>query len=176
MATNTHFNGKSQVGKKCKLNVKEGKTWGLFQQEISSLGVLYSAKPLSLNGKEGTTSDSFQWEITIAGLSQWKKCRRSWTQHERWDNQGLISMGNNRFTIPGVSQWENITRSWTQQERRGNQGFISMGNYKFRSIKLEVRVSGYMDIPILNTYPARPLSLSMGKKGQPGTHFNGKLQ
>ena len=58
----------------------------------------------------------------------------------------------------------------------GNQGFISMGNYKFRSIKLEVRVSGYMDILILNTYPARPLSLSMGKKGQPGTHFNGKYQ
>ena len=40
----------------------------------------------------------------------------------------------------------------------------------------EVRVSGYMDILILNTYPARPLSLSMGKKGPPGTHFNGKYQ
>ena len=60
--------------------------------------------------------------------------------------------------------------------KNGNQGFISMGNYKFRSIKLEVRVSGYMDILILNTYPARPLSLSMGKKRQPGTHFNGKYQ
>ena len=66
---------------------------------------------VSLNGKEGTTSDSFQREITIAGLSQWKKCRRSRTQQERWDNQGLISMGNNRFTIPGLSQWENIRRS-----------------------------------------------------------------
>ena len=57
-----------------------------------------------------------------------------------------------------------------------------MGNYKFRSVKLEVGVSGYMDILTLNTYPARPLSLSMGKlnsmgkKGQPGTHFNGKYQ
>ena len=137
---------------------------------------MYSARPLSLNGKEGTTRDSFQQEITLAGLSQWEICRRSWTQQERWDNQGLISMGNNRFTIPGLSQWENIRRSWIQRERMGNQGFIWMGNYKFRSIKLEVRVSGYMDILILNTYPARPLSLSMGKKGQPGTHFNGKLQ
>ena len=51
-----------------------------------------------------------------------------------------------------------------------------MGYYKFRSIKLEVGVSGYMDILILNTYSARPLSLSMGKKGPPGTHFNGKYQ
>ena len=33
-----------------------------------------------------------------------------------------------------------------------------MGNYKFRSAKLEVGVSGYMDILISNTYPARPLS------------------
>ena len=41
-----------------------------------------------------------------------------------------------------------------------------MGNFKFRSVKL--------DIFILNTYSAKPLSLSMGKKGQPGTHFNGK--
>ena len=83
-------------------------------------------------------------------------------------------MGNHRFTIPGLSQWENITRSWAQWERRGNQGFISMGNCKFRSIKSEVRVFGYMDIHISNKYSARPLSLSMGKKGQPGTHFNGK--
>ena len=36
------------------LNRKEGTTWGSFQQEISSLGVLYSAKPLSLSmGKKG---------------------------------------------------------------------------------------------------------------------------
>ena len=77
---------------------------------------------VSLNGKEGTTSNSFQQEITIAGLSQWKKCWRSWTQQERWDNQGLISMGNNRFTIPGLSQWENIRRSWTQWERMGTRG------------------------------------------------------
>ena len=46
----------------------------------------------------------------------------------------------------------------------GNQGFISMGNYKFRSIKLEVRVSGYMDILISNMYSATPLSLN-GKEG-----------
>ena len=30
-----------------------------------------------------------------------------------------------------------------------------MGNYKFRSVKFEIGVSGYMDILILNTYPAR---------------------
>ena len=82
-------------------------------------------------------------------------------------------MGNNRFTIPGLSQWENIRGSRTQQERRGNQGFISMGYYKFRSIKLEVRVSGYMDILISNMYYARPFSLNR-KEG--GTHFNRKLQ
>ena len=42
-----------------------------------------------------------------------------------------------------------------------------MGNYKFRSIKLEVRVSGYMDILISNTYSARPLSLNR-KEGTTG--------
>ena len=58
---------------------------------------MYSARPLSLNGKEGITRDSFQREITIADLSQWKIFRRSWTQRERWDNQGLISIGNFKF-------------------------------------------------------------------------------
>ena len=43
-------------------------------------------------------------------------------------------------------------------------------------VKLEVGVSGFMDILISNTYFATPLSLSMGKKGQPGAHFNGKSQ
>ena len=50
-----------------------------------------------------------------------------------------------------------------------------MNNGKLQ-VKLKVGVSGYMDILILNTHPARPLSLSMGKKGQPGTHFNRKYQ
>ena len=142
--------------------------------------------------------------FTIPGLSQWENIRRSWTQQERrgnqgfismgnykfrsikleqdlclslWerrDNHGLISMGNHRFTIPGLTQWENITRSWTQQERRGDQGFIWMGNYKFRSIKLEVRVSGYMDILILNMYSARPLSLN-GKEGTTRDSFQWKI-
>ena len=51
MTTGAHFNGKSQdyniwlisVGKlsgEAELNGKEGTTWGSFQQEISSLGVL----------------------------------------------------------------------------------------------------------------------------------------
>ena len=52
-----------------------------------------------------------------------------------------------------------------------NQGFISMGNYKFRSIKLEVRVSGYMDILISNMYSARPLSLN-GKEGTTRDSFH----
>ena len=43
-------------------------------------------------------------------------------------------------------------------------------------VKLEVGVSGFRDILISNTHSARPLSLSMGKKGQPGAHFNGKSQ
>ena len=43
-------------------------------------------------------------------------------------------------------------------------------------VKLEVGVSGFMDILISNTYSARPLSLSTGKKRQPGAHFNGKSQ
>ena len=34
-----------------------------------------------------------------------------------------------------------------------------MENYKFGSVKLELGVSGYMDILILNTYPARSSSL-----------------
>ena len=40
-------------------------------------------------------------------------------------------------------------------------------------VKLEVGVSGFMDILISNTYS---VSLSMGKRGQPGAHFNGKSQ
>ena len=54
-----------------------------------------------------------------------------------------------------------------------------MGNYKFRSVKLELGVSGYMDILILNTYPARSSSLcdngmgntlilTSGNHGDPG--------
>ena len=43
-------------------------------------------------------------------------------------------------------------------------------------VKLEVGVSGFMDILISNTYSARPLSLSTGKKEQPGAHFDGKSQ
>ena len=34
-----------------------------------------------------------------------------------------------------------------------------MENYKFGSVKLELGVSGYVDILILNTYPARSSSL-----------------
>ena len=34
-----------------------------------------------------------------------------------------------------------------------------MENYKFGSVKLELGVSGYMDILILNTYPPRSSSL-----------------
>ena len=49
MATKTHFNGKSQQylaylsgknSEEAELNGKKGTTWGSFQQEISSLGVL----------------------------------------------------------------------------------------------------------------------------------------
>ena len=72
-------------------------------------------------------------------------------------------MGNHRFAIPGLSQWEKIRRGQTQWD---NQGLVLTGNFKFRSVIL--------DMFILNTYSAKPLSLSMGKKGQPRTHFNGK--
>ena len=82
-----YFNRKLQV--KLKVGVA-----GFMDILISNM---YSATPLSLNGKEGTTRDSFQREITIAGLSQWKIFRSSWTQWERWDNQGLILIGNYKF-------------------------------------------------------------------------------
>ena len=49
-----------------------------------------------------------------------------------------------------------------------------MGYNKFRSIKLEVRVLGYMDILISNTYSARPLSLN-GKEGTTGDSFQWKI-
>ena len=39
------------------------------------------------------------------------------------------------------------------------EGLILTGNYNFRSVKLELGVSGYMDFLILNTYPARSSSL-----------------
>ena len=55
--------GNHRLGKNAKeaeLNGKEGKTWGSFQQEISSLGVLYSARPLSLSmGKKGQPGTHF---------------------------------------------------------------------------------------------------------------------
>ena len=49
-----------------------------------------------------------------------------------------------------------------------------MGNYKFRSIKLEVRVSGYMDILILNMYSPRPFSLNR-KEGTTGDSFQWEI-
>ena len=45
---------------------------------------------------------------------------------------------------------------------------LSTGNYKIRSVKLDFLIS--------NTYSARPLYLSTGRNGQPGTHLNGKYQ
>ena len=48
-----------------------------------------------------------------------------------------------------------------------------MGNYKFRSIKLKVRVSGYMDILISNMYSPRPFSLNR-KEGTTGDSFQWK--
>ena len=77
-------------------------------------------------------------------------------------------MGGHRFTVPDLSQWENVRRSWTQWEKGDNLGFISTGNFKFRSVKLDIFIS--------NTYSVKPLSLSTGKKGQSGAHFNGKYQ
>ena len=74
-------------------------------------------------------------------------------------------MGNHRFTISG--QWEKIRRGWTQ---RGSfqQEISSLGVLNFNGkyigkklilyfnrklqVKLEVGVSGFMDILISNTY------------------------
>ena len=117
--------------------------------------------------------------FTLPGLSQWEKIRRSWTQWERGDNQGLISTGSISSSTRSLSlnRKEGTTRDSFQREISAeNESYISMGNYKFTSVKLEVGVSGFMDILISNTYSARPLSLSTGKKGQPGAHFNGKSQ
>ena len=127
---------------------------------LISNGPMYSTRPLSPNGKEGTTRDSFQWEISEG-------------------NEFYISMGNCKLNWRQefLALWTSSFQICTLQHL-----CLSMGNYKFRSVKLEVGVSGYMDILTLNTYPARPLSLSTGKlnstgkKGQPGTHFNGKYQ
>ena len=76
MATKTYFNGKSQVGKKCKLNGKEGKTRGSFQWEITGLQYLAylsgkKSEETELNGKEGTTWGSFQQEISSLGVLNW---------------------------------------------------------------------------------------------------------
>ena len=62
----------------------------------------------------------------------------------------------------------------SQQERRDNQGLISMENYKFGGVKLELGVSGYMDILISNMYSARPLSLN-GKEGTTRDSFQWEI-
>ena len=49
-----------------------------------------------------------------------------------------------------------------------------MENYKFRSVKLELGVSGYMDILISNMYSARPLSLNR-KEGTTRDSFQWKI-
>ena len=79
---------------------------------------------------------------------------------------GIISMGNH-----GKSQVYNtwlisVGKNQKRPKSMGQPGAHLTGNFKFRSVIL--------DIFILNTYSAKPLSLSMGKKGQPRTHFNGK--
>ena len=160
----TYLSGK--ISEEAELNGKEGIIRGSFQWDITGLQYLAylsgkKSEEAELNRKEGTTWDSFQQEISSLGVLNWTSSFQIHTlqslclsQWERRDNQGLISMGN-------------ISREWI---------LYLNGNYKFTSVKLEVGVSGFMDILILNTYSERPLSLSMGKKRQPGAHFNWKSQ
>ena len=49
-----------------------------------------------------------------------------------------------------------------------------MGNYKFGSVKLELGLSGHIDILTLDTYSAT-LYLSTGKKAQPGDSFQQEI-
>ena len=150
----THFNGKSQVYNIWLISIgkisgeaepigKEGTTRGSFQQEITGLQYLAylsgnKSEEAELNRKEGTTRGSFQQEILSLGVLNWASS----------------------FQIHTL---QNLCLS--QLKRRDNQGLISMWNYKFRSVKLEVGVSGYIDILILDTYPAGPLSFCDNSMG-----------
>ena len=165
MATNTHFNGKSQVGKKCKWS------WTQWERGVN----------------QGLTSTG-NHRFTIPSLSQWEKIRRGWTQRERGDNLGFISTGNFKFRSVELDIF--ILNTYSAKPlslstgKKGQLGTHFNGKYigkililyfnRKLQVKLEVGVSGFMNILISNTYSARPLSLSIGKKGQPGTHFNGK--
>ena len=77
---------------------------------LSQHGIKFEDAKFNGKFQQGKKS-IFQWEITglwyLAYLSR-KKCRRSWTQQERRDNWGLISMGNSVFTVFGLSQWEKL--------------------------------------------------------------------
>ena len=96
---------------------------------------------VSLNRKEGKTRDSFQQEITgIQSLA-----------YLSGKNAGEAELNGKEGTTRDSFQWEIST---------GNESSISMGNYKFTSVKLEVGVSGFMDILISNMYSATPLSLN----------------
>ena len=157
----TYLSGK--ISEEAELNGKEEIIRGSFQWDITGLQYLAylsgkKSEEAELNRKEGTTWGSFQQEISSLGVLNWTSSFQIHTlqnlclsQWERRDNQGLISKGN-------------ISRKW-----------ILYFNGKLQ-VKLEVGISGFMDILISNTYSARPLSLSMGKKGQPGAYFNGKYQ
>ena len=102
--------------------------FGLSQQEKFKVNWIQQEKKGnqdSFNGKyQWGVKSIFQWEIVglqyMAHLSR-KKCRRSWNQWERRDNQGLISMENSVFTIFGLSQWEKFKVSWIWWEKNGNQ-------------------------------------------------------
>ena len=62
-----------------------------------------------------------------------------------------LSLNRKKGTTRDSFQWEISA---------GNKSYILTGNFKFTSVKLEVGVSGFMDILISNMYSARPLSLN----------------
>ena len=156
--------GNHRLGKNAKeaeLNGKET-TRGSFQWEITGLQYLAylsgkKSEEAELNGKEGTTWGSFQQEISSLGVLNW------------------TSSFQNTYSAKPLS---------LSMGKKGQPGTHFNGKYISKKIilyfngksqvKLEVGVSGFMDILISNMYSARPLSLN-GKEGTPRDSFQWEI-
>ena len=109
----------------------------------------YSAKLLSLStGKKGQPGTHFN---------------KKYQQEMNFISQQEITsqIGGRSFWLYEHPHFKYVLcNTFVSQQERDNQGLISIGNYKFRSVKLKVGVSGFMDILISKMYSARPLSLN----------------
>ena len=99
--------------------------------------------------------------------------------HRLGKNTKEAELNGKEGTTRGSFQWE-ITGLQYLAYLSGRKSEVAELNGKegttWGSFQQEISSLGVLNwtSSFQNTYSAKPLSLSMGKKGQPGTHFNGK--